>query len=109
MKIKEGDKVRIVKREVTDADLVSNKYYEHMQGLTGVVANIYSKDDIAVQINLEGLSDETRKAVKSATKRMHKKLEEQLSEVQKKELTKEEMEFDVHFVSLISAEDLEKV
>jgi hypothetical protein len=39
---------------------------------------------------------------------MRSKLLDGLSEIQKKELTKEELDFDVHFMLLIHGDDMEK-
>ena len=40
---------------------------------------------------------------------MRAKFIENVSEVQRKELTKEELDFDTHFMLLIDSNDLEKV
>jgi hypothetical protein len=39
---------------------------------------------------------------------MRQKFVENVSEVQRKELTKEELEFDTHFMLLLDSSDLEK-
>ncbi len=109
MKLREGDRVRIVSREVTEEDKKANRYYGHMAGLTGAVQNIYAENEIAVQIDMDTVSKVTRDVHKEATLRMRHKLNESLSEVQRKELTKEELEFDTHFMLLCDSKDLEKI
>lgn len=75
----------------------------------GSVQNIYGEAEIAVQIDIETLSKISREVHKEATLRMRAKLNDALSEIQRKELTKEELEFDTHFMLLCHANDLEKV
>ncbi len=109
MKLSEGDRVRIKTREVTEEDRKTNRYFAHMAGLTGSVQNIYGEKEIAVQIEPESLSKASRDVHKEATNRMRTKFIENVSEVQRKELTKEELDFDTHFMLLVDSNDLEKV
>ena len=108
MKLSEGDRVRIKAREVTEDDRKNNRYFDHMAGLTGVVQNIYGEKEIAVQIDPDSLSKVSKDVHKEATNRMRQKFVENVSEVQRKELTKEELEFDTHFMLLLDSSDLEK-
>ena len=105
---KEGDKVRIVSRAVTVADRTSNRYYEHMAGLTGTVQNVYGTDEIAIKVDVDGLSKVTRDVHKQAAVRMREKFQTSISEDQKKQLTADEMNFEPHFVLLVRSADLEK-
>jgi len=109
MNLREGDRVQIVSRDVTEDDKKTQRYYLHMAGLKGSVQNIYGETEIAVQIELETLSKITREVHKEATQRMRNKLNDALSEVQRKELTKEELEFDTHFMLLVHSQDLVKI
>jgi hypothetical protein len=109
MKLNEGDRVRIVQREVTEDDRKTNRYFDHMAGLIGSVQNIYGEKEIAVRIEPETLSKASREVHKEATSRMRAKFVDAVSEVQRKELTKEELEFDTHFMLLVDSKDLEKV
>lgn len=108
MKLSEGDRVKIITREVTEEDKKTNRYYDHMAGLTGTVQNIYGEHEIAVQVDVDTLSKVSRSVHTEATLRMRNKLFEALSEVQRKELTKEELEFDTHFMLLCDSADLVK-
>lgn len=105
---KEGDRVQIVHRNVTDEDRKKGRYYEHMGGLVGTVQNVYSKEEIAVKIDPESLSDVTRKVHKEATKRMREKFLANISEEQKKQLSSEELNFDANYVLLLQGSDLQK-
>lgn len=106
---KDGDRVRIVRRAVTEDDRKTNRYYEHMAGLVGTVQNVYSDTEIAVKIDPDCMSKITADVQKEATSRMREKFLANVSEEQKKQLTKEELEFDAHYVQLVQSSDLEKI
>jgi hypothetical protein len=105
---KEGDRVRVVTRPVTDEDRKTNRYYEHMAGLIGTVQNIYSKTEIAIKVDPDCLNSVTAGVQREATMRMRDKFQSNISEEQKKQLSKEELEFDAHYVQLVQSDDLEK-
>lgn len=107
-KLKEGDKVRIVSRPVLAEDRRSQRYYDHMAGLVGTVANVYGPEEVAVEIDKSTVGAIPRDVHKEATARMRKKFIENTSEEARGKLTKEELEFDSHYVLLVRAEDLEK-
>jgi hypothetical protein len=107
-KWKEGDRVRVVKRAVTEDDRKKNKYFEHMAGLVGTVQNVYSADEISIKVDPESLGKVTEDVHKQATQRMRDKFLNAISEEQKKQLTKEELDFDAHYVLLVQSNDLEK-
>lgn len=106
---KEGDRVKVVSRKVTEDDRKTNAYFEHMAGLTGVVQNIYGANEIAVKVELESLSKVTTDVHKESIKRMREKFLGSISEEQKKQLTSEELNFDAHYMMLVRGADLEKV
>ena|SRR5205085_10854667 len=105
---KEGEKVRIKKREVTEEDRKKNRYYEHMANLTGTVENVYAGNEVAVKVDLESISPATQKVHKEATIRMREKFLGNISEEQKKQLTAEELNFGANYVLLVQSSDLEK-
>lgn len=105
---KEGDRVRIVTRPVTEDDRKTNRYFEHMAGLVGIVQNIYSNTEIAVKIDEDCLSKITADVQREATVRMRAKFLNNTPEEQRKQLSKEELEFNAHYVQLVQTSDLEK-
>lgn len=107
--LKEGDRVKIITRPVTEEDRKKNLYYDHMGGLTGVVENVYSETEIAVKIDLNTLSKISRDTHTTATERLRSKFLESISEEQKKLLTSEELNFDAHYMLLVMGKDLEKI
>ena len=105
---REGDRVKIVTRPVTDEDRKANRYFDHMAGLAGTVQNVYAVDQIAVKIDPATLSKVTANVHKIATERMREKFLNNVSDEQRKQLTNEELNFDANFVLLVRGEDLER-
>jgi len=105
-KWKEGDRVKIVERPVTDEDRKKTRYYDHMAGLTGTVQNVYGPEEIAVKIDPESLTAVSAEVHKTSIQRMREKFLKDTSEEQKKQLTSEELNFNAHYMLLVCAEDL---
>lgn len=105
----EGDRVQVVTRAVTADDRKANRYYTHMAGLIGSVENAYEGDEYAIRVEPETLSRASAEVHNLATKRMHKRVQDEFSEEAKKPFTKEELEFDVHYVLLVQGADLQAV
>lgn len=105
---KEGERVRVVARPVTEEDRRSNRYFEHMGGLTGTIQNIYGLDEIAVKIDTGCISPVSKEVHRVSVERMREKFLENVSEEQKKQLTPEELNFDANYVLLVRGDDLEK-
>lgn len=107
-RFKEGDKVRVKTRQASPEDSAATSYFAHMAGLTGVVENYYSEQEIAVKVDLEKLPDVAKRVHKDATKRMREKFEDSISNEQRGQLTNEELKFTPHYMILVRAQDLEK-
>ena len=107
-KWKTGDRVKVVSRDVTKEDRTTNSYYSHLGGLTGTVTNFYNKDEVAVRVDPEAFTPTIAVAHKEAVKRMRLKFIINISEDQKRKLTKEEKQFDANYVLLLHSDDLEK-
>jgi hypothetical protein len=104
---KEGDRVRVVRRAVTEEDRRKSRYFEHMAGLTGTVQQAYSEDEVSVRVDPDSMTEVTADVVKTATQRMRDKFVAGVSEEQRKQLTKEELEFVANYVLLVRSADLE--
>lgn len=107
--VKEGDRVRIVTRPTTAQDREAYKFFEHMHGLTGTVANVYGQEEIAVNIDIDSLTDIPKDVHRVATQRMQDAFKENSTENQRKLLTTEEMKFVPNYVLLLRETDLEKI
>lgn len=106
-KHREGDLVRVVTRTVTAEDRRTNRYFPHMAGLVGTVENVYEGDEVAIRVRRETMTRATAEVHELAATRMRAKVAADLSEEARKLFTKEEMEFDVHYVLLVQGQDLE--
>lgn len=109
MAIKEGDRVRVVKRPLVEQDASVHVFFEHMQGLTGTVENVYGKDEIAIKVDLECLPAIQAGVHKAATARMREKFNDSVGEEGRKGLEKSEIEFVPHYMMLLRSSDLEKI
>jgi hypothetical protein len=105
--LKQGDRVRVISRTVTDEDRKTNRYFEHMSGLIGTVQNIYDNGEVGVEVDVTSLGGVSEAVHSMATQRMRDKFNDNVTEEQRKALTKEEMEFTPHYVLLLSAKDVE--
>jgi hypothetical protein len=104
---KEGDRVRVVQRPLTDQDAPVHAFFQHMQGMTGTVESVYSKDEVAVKVDLGCLPAIQAGVHKAATARMREKFVESVGEEAKKGLEKEELDFVPHYVLIVRSADLE--
>ena len=104
---KEGERVRVISRPVTDEDRKKNRYFAHMAGLLGTVQNVYGPEEIAIKVDLASLSQVSHDVHRVAVERMRDKFLGSVSEEQKKQLTPEELNFNAHYVLLVQSSDLE--
>lgn len=104
---KAGQKVRVKTRKVTAEDRQKSRYFEHMAGAVGLIENVYTDGTVAINVETSSLGTVPQSVHKTATLRMREKFANGISEEQRKALTKEELEFDTHYVLLVRAEDLE--
>lgn len=107
--LKEGDRVRVVEREATLEDRAQMRYFPHLAGLTGTVQNIYDGNQCAVRVDPDMLLKSAREVHEQAVVRMRDKFLANVSEEQKKQLSKEELEFGANYVVLVQKSDLERI
>lgn len=107
--LKEGDRVRVVRRSVTDDDRKTGLYFDHMAGIEGTVQNIYANAQFAVKADVGTLSKVTQEVHKESIKRMREKFQAGISDEQRRHLTAEEQNFDAHYMMLVRGSDLEKI
>ena len=106
-KWKEGDRARVVRRPVTEEDRKKNRYFDHMAGLVGTVQNVYPTNDVALCVDVKSMTPVSAEVHATATQRMRDRFAKDTSEEQKKQLTKEDMEFTANYVVLVQVSDLE--
>lgn len=108
-KLKEGERVRVLSKDLSDEQRAMLGFFTHMEGLTGTVENWYSATEIAVKVDLESLGKIPLEVHQTATDRMRAKFLDSVGEEQKKLLSKEELDFVPNYVILVREEDLEKI
>jgi hypothetical protein len=106
---KEGQRVRVIRREVTAEDRAWNTYFEHMAGLSGTIQSVYSKDEIAVQVDPSDVPSICRDVHREANRRMRERFVANVSEEQRSKFTAEELNFEAHYMLLVRGSDLEKI
>lgn len=104
---KTGQKVQVVNRKVTAEDKAKSRYFEHMAGARGEIQSVYEDGTVAVQVDVDSVGETPRGVHRTATLKMREKFANTISEEQRKALTKEELEFDTHYVLLVRGEDLQ--
>jgi ribosomal protein L21E len=105
--LKAGDRVRVVTREPSDEDTKSGLYYRHFGGLTGTIQKVYSKTEVAVDVEHDSLTKEIRKRHEDVREQMKTKWLDGLSEEGRSRLTEREKDFLLRYVILVGMKDLE--
>ncbi len=106
--VKAGARVRILTREPTEEDAKAGTYFAYFGGLTGTVQKVYSKQEVAVEVEQESLTREVRKRHEDVRHQMKTKWLDGLSEEGKNRLTEREKDFLLRYVVLVAMSDLEK-
>jgi hypothetical protein len=107
--VKQGDRVRIIRREPTDEEIKNATYLSFFGGLTGSVAKVYNPMEVAVEVEQESLTTEVRKRHLSIRDQMKTKWLDGLSEEGRGKLTEREKDFHLRYVLLVASNDLEKI
>ena len=103
---KEGDRVRIVDRPMTDEDIKSQLFYDHYRGLTGKVQKVYGTDEIAVEVEPDALLETVSARHLEVKEQMKAKWLNGLSEEAKGRLSDAERDFQLRYTVLVMAKDL---
>ncbi len=103
-----GDHVRIADRTPTQLDKKSGLFFDYYRGLTGIVRKPFKSQEVAVEIEMDCLPEEIRKRHTQTRDQMRQRWLEGLSNDARRKLTPDEKSFDLRYVILISARDLEK-
>ncbi|GAB4467428.1 MAG: hypothetical protein OHK0029_39380 [Armatimonadaceae bacterium] len=103
-KLKEGDTVRIVAREQTNADQKSGLYYPHFANLTGTILKIYG-EEASVLVDREALPEDVRTRHEANQETERQRYLDRLSEDARKQM--ESKEFTLRYAVLVALSDLE--
>ena len=108
MRFKEGNHVRIIKREVSSADVKNGTFYRYFCGLAGVVDRIYDKE-ICVRVDPESLPEDILKRHLDIQESIRQKWLNGLSGEARNKLRPEEKRFELAYTILVQSTDLESV
>jgi hypothetical protein len=106
--LKAGDRVKISNRDATPQDAKSGLFYGHFRGLVGAVQKVFKTGEVAVEVELEALPEEIGKRHMQVRDQMRKRWLDGLADDVRRKLTPEQKTFELRYVVLVAAQDLEK-
>ncbi len=105
--LKEGDRVVVSNREVTDDDVKSGLFYNHYRGLTGLVQKVYENvGEMAITIDDASLAESVRTRHYEVRDAMKQKWLDGLSEEQRSRLSDVEKDFNLRYSIVIAISDV---
>ena len=103
----EGDRVQVVDRAATAADVKSSLFYNHYRGLVGTVQKVFeTTDDIAVTVDEASLPEPICTRHLEIRANMKAKWLDGLSEEARNRLTEQEKDFKLRYTILVAPKDL---
>lgn len=105
--LRAGDRVRIVDRPATPQDAKSGLYFGHYRGMIGRIQKVYGTE-VAVEVELDALPEDIWKRHMQVRDQMRERWLEGMSPDARRKLTPEQKQFDLRYVVLVGAQDLEK-
>ena len=106
IRLKEGERIKIVERTPIHADTKSGLYYGFYRNLTGTIFKIYGKDDtaqVAVDVDLDTLPEDVWRRHMAVRDKMLSGL---TGEAKRLSQTGGENEFHLRYVVLVGMPDL---
>lgn len=104
---KTGDRVRVLAREQTAADVKENTYFRHLAGLEGTVTKIYSPEEVCVAIDRESLPEENATRHAEIEAHLQERWLDSISQEARANLSEEERRFNLNYTIVIASRDLE--
>lgn len=104
---KNGDKVRVITRDIKPEDEKNGLYYSYFGGLTGSVDCIYDDGSVCVDVDLDSLSEAARERHLKMQEAEKTKWLEGLSGEARGRLTAEQKQLKLSYKILTSVNDIE--
>ena len=104
-KFKENDRVTIIAREQTAADIKSGMYFPHYAHLTGSILKVYG-EEASVLADRDTLPKEVLKRHEESEKNERQKYLDRLSEEARRGAAEREKGFALNYAVLVSLNDL---
>lgn len=106
MAINVKDRVRVVDREPTAADVKSGLFYGYFRNLTGMVERVYDDKTVCIDVDIESLPADVIERHKDVEKTARDKWIAGLSGEQRGRLTEQDKQFNMRYKIVIAAEDV---
>jgi hypothetical protein len=106
-RFKDGDRVSIVARNQTAADVKSGLYYPHFANLSGTILKVYG-EEASVLVDRETLPESIRKRHEQGEKAERAKYLDRLSDDARSKLSEKEKTFSLQYAVLVSLGDLKE-
>jgi len=103
----EGDRVRVIDRDQTSADIKSQLFYDHYRNLVGTVAKLYADGTASVNVDPQALTKEVSKRHDETSNGIRQRWLDGLSEEGRNKLSAAEKAFNLRYTILVAATDLE--
>ena len=104
---KAGDRVKIITRDLTADDAKTGLYYGYFGGLVGTVDRVYDDGSVCLDVDLDSLSEDTRKRHHDMQENERKRWIESLSDEMRNRLTAEQKQLRISYKILVSKNDIE--
>ncbi len=105
--VKAGDRIKIVEREVTPADVKSGLYYDYFRNLVGVVDRVYEDDTVCVKIDQDSLPPAIQKCHIDVQQAVRTRWLNGLGQEQRDRLSETDRSVVLGYNLLVGANDIE--
>jgi len=106
MTVNVKDRVRVIDREPTTADVKSGLFYGYFRNLTGVVERVYDDTTLCVDVDIDSLPEDVRARHTDVEKTARDKWIAGLSGEQRGRLTEQDKQFNMRYKIVIASEDV---
>jgi len=103
----EGDRVKVIDREQTAADIKSQLYYEHYRNLVGNIAKLYADGTTSINVDQQALSKEVAKRHDETATGIRQRWLDGMSDEGRNRLTATEKTFNLRYTILVAQSDVE--
>ena len=103
----EGDRVKVIDRDQTAADIKSQLFYEHYRNLVGNIAKLYSDGTASINVDQQALTKDVAKRHEETSNGIRQRWLDGMSEEGRSKLTATEKTFNLRYTILVAATDIE--
>jgi hypothetical protein len=107
--LRTGNRVKIVDREMTAADVKSGLFYDYFRNLRGTVERVYEDKSACVRIDLDSLPDDVRQRHIEVQEAVRDRWVQGLGQEQRERISGTEKAVTLAYSILVGAADLELI